>query len=124
MKSYTEPSNFKPSCPEFRTSYCYDLCNWFGVCLDFEDEFEMFIRENKQEMKKFEPGKLVMLCTGHLKDVPQELRDMDQRVFRIKKATEVSKSWRYYELYGCVSKAGVPWCIDEDWIQPVRELKR
>lgn len=46
MKSYTETNSFKPSCPEFRTSYCYDLCNWFGVCMDFEDELEAFNKEN------------------------------------------------------------------------------
>lgn len=122
MKSYMESNSFKPCCPEFRSSYCYDHCNWFGVCLDFEDELEVTAREIK-EMKKYEPGTLVMLCVGHLKDIPQELKDMDQRIFRIKKSTEVSKTWRYYELYGCVSKAGVPWCIEEDWIHTIKTIK-
>ena len=30
----------------------------------------------------------------------------------------------YYELKGCVSEAGIPYAITQDWIQPMRELKR
>lgn len=124
MKSYTETNSFKPSCPEFRTSYCYDLCNWFGVCMDFEDELEAFNKENVEPMKDIRPGTAVILRTGKLRDIPKELKDMDRRIFRVKKVTSVSTNWRYYELYGCNSKAGVPFCIDEDWIEPVKEVKR
>ena len=71
-----------------------------------------------------EVGTTVMLCVSHVKDIPNELKEMDQRIFRVKKVTNVSTNWKYYELYGCNSKAGVPFCIDEDWIQPVREVTR
>lgn len=123
MKSFTEPKNFKPKCPDFRTRYCYDLCNWFEVCQDFTDEYQAFLEEEKP-MKEIDVGTTVMLCTAHLKDIPKELKDMDQRVFKVKKVTIVSQQYRYYELYGCKSKMGVPFCIDEDWIVPVKGLKR
>lgn len=124
MKSYTEMSNFHPSCPEFRSSYCYDLCNWFGVCMDFEDELEAFNEEIKEEMKQIEVGTTVMLCVGHVKDIPQDLKALDQRVFRVKKVVKVSTNWRYYELYGCNSRAVILWCIEESWIQPIKEMRR
>ena len=75
-------------------------------------------------MKEIDVWTTVMLCTAHLKDIPKELKDMDQRVFKVKKVTIVSQQYRYYELYGCKSKMGVPFCIDEDWIVPVKGLKR
>ena len=125
MKSYTETNSFKPSCPEFRSRYCYDLCNWFGVCTDFEAELEAYNEEMKNKtMKDIKPGMTVMLCLKKVKDIPRELRELDERIYRVKSVTAVSQNWRYYELYGCKSKAGVPWCIDEDWIEPVREFKR
>lgn len=87
------------------------------------DELEAINKEIKP-MKTIEVGTTVMLCVSHVKDIPNELKEMDQRIFRVKKVTNVSTNWKYYELYGCNSKAGVPFCIDEDWIQPVREVTR
>ena len=123
MKSYTETNKYKPQCPEFRTNYCYDTCNWFGTCPDFDDE-DKYYEENEKLMNKIDVGTTVMLCVAHVNDIPDELKALDQRLYRVKSVTEVSKSWRYYELKGCVSKAGVPWCIEESWIQPIREIKR
>ena len=93
--------------------------------MDFEEELEAFNEEMKNEtMKDIKPGMTVMLCLKKAGNIPKELRDLDERIYRIKSVTVVSQNWRYYELYGCKSKAGVPWCIDESWIQPVRELRR
>ena len=33
-------NDFVPECKQYRTRYCYDECNWFGKCLDFEREVE------------------------------------------------------------------------------------
>ena len=35
----SEPA-FIPLCRDFRTRYCYDQCNWFGCCADFDREAE------------------------------------------------------------------------------------
>ena len=73
--------------------------------------------------EKIEVGDKVLLCTRGVPDITPELKEMDGMVFRV-------DTWKWYgstrcfKLRGCKSKAGVPFTIPEDWIAPIKEVKR
>lgn len=41
-----EAKRFVPECKEFRSRRCYDECNWFAACQDFDDELIFFEEDN------------------------------------------------------------------------------
>lgn len=83
-------------------------------------------------MREFKAGELVLLTLdspGPVEITPG-LRRYKDRKFRIKKVVSLrlstSTMWygTYYELAGCVSRAGVPYAVTGDWIRPMRESRR
>lgn len=42
-----EPAEYVPICKMFRSRRCYNECNWFGVCDDFEREEQFYERLNQ-----------------------------------------------------------------------------
>lgn len=84
-------------------------------------------------MKEYNIGDLVLLTLDSPGEVgiTKGLEDYKERKFRISKVKTIIPKNKsagsraiYYELKGCVSEAGIPYAIAEDWIQPMRELKR
>jgi hypothetical protein len=53
--------------------------------------------------------------------MPDGLVEMNDRKFRV--AKPVLKGMAY-ELIGCVSRAGVPYTIAEEWLVQIKEGKR
>lgn len=53
----------------------------------------------------------------------QDMRFRISRVRTIQGGKTVTRG-TYYELKGCVSDEGIPYAVTEDWIRPIRELKR
>ena len=77
-----------------------------------------------------DPVLLTLDSPGDL-GITDGLKRYKDRRFRISRvgtiAPKTGSPWYrgiYYELDGCVSEKGVPYAITEDWIQPIRELKR
>lgn len=84
-------------------------------------------------MKEYNIGDLVLLTLDSPGEVgiTKGLADYKERKFRISKVKTIIPKNKsagsratYYELKGCVSEAGIPYAITQDWIQPMRELKR
>ena len=84
-------------------------------------------------MKEYNIGDLVLLTLdspGEVGIVPG-LADYKERKFRISKVKTIIPKNKsagsratYYELTGCESEKGIPYAITEDWIMPMKELKR
>ena len=81
-------------------------------------------------LKVGDPVLLTLDCPGD-HGMTNGLKKFKDRRFRISKVGMIAPGngspWYrgiYYELDGCKSDKGVPYAITEDWIQPVRELKR
>lgn len=54
-------------------------------------------------------------------------QDMRFRISRIKSFAGnggTNTRGTYYELKGCVSDEGIPYAVTEDWIRPIKELKK
>lgn len=82
-------------------------------------------------MRDYKVGELVTLTLDSPGSVgiTEGLKRHQGKVFRIKKTIglRISESgWYepYYELVGCVSEAGKPYAITQDWIKPIRDTKR
>ena len=85
-------------------------------------------------MSELKVGDLVLLTLdspGSL-GITYELERFKDRKFRISKIRQVHPGGKtspwfrgiYYELDGCVSEKGVPFAVTEDWLMPMKELKR
>ena len=82
-------------------------------------------------LKVGDPVLLSFNTPGRKEGVTPGLEAYKDRRFRISKIKLVAPGsgspWYrgiYYELDGCVSDKGVPYSITEDWIEPIRELRR
>ena len=81
-------------------------------------------------MSEFKVGDPVLLTLDSPGDlgITNGLKRYKDRRFRISRvgtiAPKTGSPCIYYELDGCVSEKGVPYSVTEDWIQPIRELKR
>lgn len=82
-------------------------------------------------MRDYKVGELVTLTLDSPGSVgiTEGLKRHQGKVFRIKKTIglRISESgWYepYYELAGCVSRAGIPYAVTGDWIRPMRESRR
>ena len=82
-------------------------------------------------MRDYKVGELVLLTLDSPGPVgiTEGLKRHQGKVFRIKKTVGLRLSeagWygTYYELSGCVSEAGKPYAITQDWIKPIRDTKR
>lgn len=84
-------------------------------------------------MKEYNIGDLVLLTLGSVGEVGivPGLAEYKERKFRISKVKTIIPKNKsagsratYYELKGCVSEAGIPYAVTQDWVQPMRELKR
>lgn len=83
-------------------------------------------------MRDFKAGELVLLTLDSAGPVgiTPGLRRYKDKKFRIKKVVSLrlstSTMWygTYYELAGCVSRAGIPYAVIGDWIRPTRESRR
>lgn len=76
--------------------------------------------------REFKIGDPVMLMFGPPSaqvGVTPELKEMEERIFYIKKIKSMYNT-AMYELEGCNSKAGVPFSICKDWIVPYHEVRR
>jgi len=72
---------------------------------------------------QFKIGDTVMLMFGSQTiGTTRELRKFDEQTFKISKAGRIAGVMPTYELDGCVSKAGTPFTIIEDWLVPCREV--
>lgn len=72
-------------------------------------------------MNSFKNGDAVMLAFRSTSGMPKDLADLNGQIYRVDKATCGGMA---YELIGCISRAGVPWTLHEDWLVPMREDKR
>ena len=72
-------------------------------------------------MNYFKPNDLVLLTFRPTEFMPDGLVEMNDKKFYV--AKPVLKGMAY-ELIGCVSRAGVPYTIAEDWLVPIKEGKR
>lgn len=72
-------------------------------------------------MNQFKPNDLVLLTFRPTEFMPEGLVGMNDLKFRVAKPVLKGTA---YELIGCISRAGVPYTIAEDWLVPIKEGKR
>ena len=84
-------------------------------------------------MRSYQTGDLVLLTLDRpgTVGITHGLKELKDRKFRISKIKAINPSGKaagcrgfYFELKGCESEKGIPYAITEDWIMPMRELKR
>lgn len=84
-------------------------------------------------MRSYQTGDLVLLTLDSpgAVGITHGLKQLKDRKFRINKIVAINPSGKnpgcrgfYFELKGCESERGIPYAITEDWIMPMKELKR